>query len=553
MDPIPEKSEPETKELEQWLVCPVCKQPNPVGTPHCRHCWGASLYSVDPVTNEELEIIMERERVRSRRRNLIKTVSVSILAPLLFSIVVFLSIYSFSDLILSPSPTLNSNPLPGEWTMFRHDLSHSGSINTGSTQPQGTLKWSFFPLEEELAIVQTAMDIMIAEKGLISVTATDRTNRMSAFPEGNPLYPDYLDIEITEGQYSCDSEGSIRPESGSQSKTVLSSSPTVVDSVIYFGTQEGSLYALDSDTGTKLWEFRTGGIVESSPAVVDGIVYFGSTDGNFYALNAETGAKLWNFRSGMANQSSPAVADGMVFFGSDNSKMYALDTKTGEILWEFKSDGPIISSPAVANGIVYFSTASKHVYALQASNGRFRLRVRLDGTISSPAVKDGIVYINIGSNLFALDGKARNWPGEYQLGNFWIQMYAFHLAPIPPPMSGYLWNVPRLGGRSHSSPALTSDTIYTAFDRYLYAIDIKTHEKLWELPFEAGGELRSSPALGDDVVYIGSEDGLLYAVDTTNGEELWHFATDGAINSSPALADGIIYVTSNDGRLYAIE
>ncbi len=548
MDSIPEKPGPEAKEAKQWLVCPVCKQPNPAGTLHCQHCWGASLFSVEPVTTEELESIMERERVRSRRRNLIKTVSVSIIAPVLLATAVFLAIYSFTDLILAPSPTLNSEPLPGEWTMFRHDLSHSGSINPTDTQPEGELKWVFFPLEEELATVQTAMDTMIADKGLASVSATDKTNRMSTFPAGNPLYPDYLDVLKTRGLYSCDSSGLVRLESGNHS------SPTVVDGIIYFGSQDWNLYAVDADTGTELWEFRTNSFVESSPAVVDGIVYFGSNDGIFYALNAKTGEKLWTFPTGKANQSSPAVADGMVLFCSDDSHIYALDARTGEKLWDYEADGPILSSPAVANGIVYFCSMDRYIFALQASNGRFRLQFRILSTSSSPAVKDGVVYFNSGGNLIAIDGKARNWPGEHILGNFWVQLYAFRLAPTPPPTSGYLWNVPRLGRQTSSSSPLVSETvIYTAFDNYLYAIDISTHEKLWDPPFRAEDDIRSSPALGNDVLYIGSEDGLLYAINTADGKELWHFTTGGPITSSPALVNGIIYLTSHDGKLYAIE
>jgi outer membrane protein assembly factor BamB len=545
---IPETPEPESKEIERWLVCPVCKQPNPEGTLHCQHCWGASLYSVEPITTEELTVFMEQEHARAQRRNLIKIISVSILAPLLLFVAVFLSIFSFTDLILAPDPTLNSSPYPGDWTMFRHDLNHSGSIDPGITQPQGELKWSFFPLEEELAMVQVAVNTMMAEEGLTSVAATSRTRRMSIFPAGNPLYPKYLDTRETIGRYSCDSEGLVKPESG------IHSSPAVVNGVVYFGSEDATLYAVDADTGTKLWEFRAGNFINSSPAVIDGVVYFGSNDGYFYALDAKTGIELWSFRTGKANQSSPAVAGGMVFFGSDNAKMYALDTRTGEELWEYEADGPIISSPAVANGIVYFTTVNEFVYALQASNGRFRLQAMISGTSSSPAVKDGLVYFNSGGSLLAIDGKARNWPGEYDLRGFWINMYAFRLAPIPPPMSGYVWNVPRLGRDTFSSsPLINDDTIYTAIDRYLYAIDIHTQEKLWGVRFVAGDDIRSSPAFGNDTLYIGSDDGLLYAINTINGKELWHFVTGGPITSSPALAEGIVYVTSHDGKLYAIE
>ncbi|HEY91797.1 MAG TPA: PQQ-binding-like beta-propeller repeat protein, partial [Dehalococcoidia bacterium] len=74
-----------------------------------------------------------------------------------------------------------------------------------------------------------------------------------------------------------------------------------------------------------------------------------------------------------------------------------------------------------------------------------------------------------------------------------------------------------------------------------------------EWTFVAGGYLRSSPALGDNILYIGSEDSNLYAVDATDGKKLWDFRTGDKITSSPALIDGVLYIGSHDGKVYAIE
>ena len=62
--------------------------------------------------------------------------------------------------------------------------------------------------------------------------------------------------------------------------------------------------------GLLTWNFTTGSLVVSSPTVVLGVVYVGSEDSNLYALNATTGAKLWNYTTGKAVLSSPAVANG---------------------------------------------------------------------------------------------------------------------------------------------------------------------------------------------------------------------------------------------------
>jgi len=77
--------------------------------------------------------------------------------------------------------------------------------------------------------------------------------------------------------------------------------------------------------GTLLWRYSTGDFnVLSSPAVVGGVVYIGSGDTNVYALNATSGNKLWNYTTGGAVYSSPAVVNGVVYVGSSDGYIYAL-------------------------------------------------------------------------------------------------------------------------------------------------------------------------------------------------------------------------------------
>ena len=70
--------------------------------------------------------------------------------------------------------------------------------------------------------------------------------------------------------------------------------------------------------------------------------------------------------------------------------------------------------------------------------------------------------------------------------------------------------------------------------------------------FISGQRVSSSPALVNATLYVGSEDGRLYAVDAATGEKLWDFLTGDKITSSPAMAEGTVYISSHDGCLYAI-
>ncbi|MGB9213416.1 MAG: PQQ-binding-like beta-propeller repeat protein, partial [Halobacteriota archaeon] len=87
--------------------------------------------------------------------------------------------------------------------------------------------------------------------------------------------------------------------------------------------------------GPLTWSVATGGYVGSSPAVVNGVVYVGSNDHNIYAINATSAAKLWNYTTGDAVLSSPAVVNGVVYVGSNDHNIYALNSTTGAKLWNY--------------------------------------------------------------------------------------------------------------------------------------------------------------------------------------------------------------------------
>lgn len=147
---------------------------------------------------------------------------------------------------------------------------------------------------------------------------------------------------------------------------LVSSPPVAVDGVIYVGSLDNNLYALDAASGSELWRFTTKGQVADSPAVVAGMVYFGSDDGNVYALNASSGTKLWSFNTGTPVFSSPAVANGVVYIGSDNGYLYALDAATGAQFWIFNAGAAVTSSPAVADGVVCVGSQDYSFYAVDA-------------------------------------------------------------------------------------------------------------------------------------------------------------------------------------------
>ncbi|MDE0483518.1 MAG: PQQ-binding-like beta-propeller repeat protein [Candidatus Poribacteria bacterium] len=121
-----------------------------------------------------------------------------------------------------------------------------------------------------------------------------------------------------------------------------------------------------------LWQFKTGGPITASPVVANGILYIGSADGKLYALNAKEWGIKWVFNAGSAIRYSAAIWGGRVYFSTRDNKFYALNAETGDVLWEFKSKGWMDSPPVVFNRTVYTGAFPTRIYLLDAITGKLK-------------------------------------------------------------------------------------------------------------------------------------------------------------------------------------
>ena len=200
-----------------------------------------------------------------------------------------------------------------------------------------------------------------------------------------------------------------------------------------------------------LWKFKTGGPIHASPVIANGILYIGSTDGKLYALDAKKWDIKWVFDAGDAIRYSATVLGNRVYFNARNNKVYALDAQTGEKLWEFKSKTWMDAPPIVADNRVYIGAFPSKIYLLNArtgalesmreqriyirdveygcANGEFRpifpghsaklWRDRTNGSQSYPVTANGVVYIGgRDGKLYGFDAASKTETWSYQLGGF---------------------------------------------------------------------------------------------------------------------------------------
>lgn len=307
----------------------------------------------------------------------------------------------------------------------------------------------------------------------------------------------------------------------------ISSSPAVVDGIVYIGSKDRKLHAVYASNGTESWNFTTGLEVGSTPAVTGGVAYFGSWDSKFYAVWTGNHTERWNFTAGDPIKSSPAVSGDLVFFGSYDNKVYALRTEDGSPAWNFTTGDEVRGSPAVANGTVYIGSYDGKFYALRAADGKERWNVSnlwSEGVTTSPAVAEGLVFFGSDDHrLYAVDAETG------------------HTA----------WTFPT-GSEVFSSPAVANGLVYFGSDDYrLYAVHASNGTECWNFS-PSSHYFKSSPAVADGVVYIGSWNARLYAVDALTGTERWNFTTGNSVYSSPAVVNGMVYFGSWDRKLYAV-
>ncbi len=322
------------------------------------------------------------------------------------------------------------------------------------------------------------------------------------------------------------------------------------------------------------WKVQTGGKVRSSPVVVDAVVYVGSGDGHVYALDAATGAEKWKFQTPKPVVGSAAVADGVVYIGSDDSYLYALDAATGEMKCKYSRHYQgVRCGPAVAYGVVWagFGTYSGGgLSGLDADTGKEVWRYRFYGMNYGPigVATDGETIYAPAADIhsFAADIRTeyprwrRHVPPCHASMPIWEDLVFHHgrakLHAMDLGAGETIWKVeredpPKADRNPTSSPAVHDGALYAGWkDGTIQALDARTGEERWQ--FKMDGHCFSSPALAGGTLLVGSDDAHLYAVDATDGKLLWKFKTGGLVRSSPWVEDGVAFVGSDDGCVYAI-
>jgi outer membrane protein assembly factor BamB len=348
------------------------------------------------------------------------------------------------------------------------------------------------------------------------------------------------------------------------------SSPVVTGGTAYVGSNDGCVYAIDARTGEQKWRYRTRGPVAGSAAVVEGTVYIVSEDAHLYALDAGTGEPRWQMRlSGRFRPCcSPAVAYGAVFVaagatgGHDRGTMsagpiLAIEAAGGRAIWTGPRGPQGYAAICLDATRLYAGSNASNYQAVELSTGR--------GLWSRDAGHQNRQWTSMtryGKYVYgpgAMTGTVQAWDPESGR-EVWQE-------PVWPGQKHPLNNQGEPGHEVLADLAVADGLVIAACnDGAVQSLDAQTGKRGWRRAFDT--PIHSSPAIAGSTVYFGGWDGHVRALDLQSGRDVWRYkpsklpAPDRTVGpkepsariiSAPWVGDGVLYVGCDDGFVYAVE
>lgn len=327
---------------------------------------------------------------------------------------------------------------------------------------------------------------------------------------------------------------------------------------LYVGSCSGSFYAFDIHTGDVLWEFDVSkdGAEQfhGTPLVVDSIIIFGTDQGSeeigtLYALDRITGDLIWKStgHSGMATE--PSVGpDSIIFAITRDDSLLAVNLHNGETVWSFfsgwqRSDfeeyesaisiPKIVSSPVILNNFIVMFGRNDVIYRLRMNDGAVEDSLLTDHIVTSDPVVIGSKILLGLSNLTL----ATYDPEKNKLDEFCTLPYMALGG-----MAAHDEHIAILAGYEDDRPT------------YVASIDGETGELDWVTAIrdEDSDAYWYVPRIHvwREWIVVGSTTGRVVLLNAASGEVVWEYICDDPVRGI-GHSDSILFVGTFSGQLYA--
>lgn len=268
-------------------------------------------------------------------------------------------------------------------------------------------------------------------------------------------------------------------------------------------------------------------------------------------LELNTGSLLWQHKEKNLYPSNIAAGNGKIFVIFNDSSLlkntnqgfiYALDEKTGDFLWKYQTQKPIShSAPLFEGDKIFVGDDSGNLYALNSKTGELVWRKFLDAEVihSSPAFYKGMVFVGtegtgrsnaLPSYLFALDAETGNVSWKFQVDFISEKVNLIH-----------------------GTPAISDNVVYFGSENgYFYALAYDSGKLIWKKKIASGNKflvgVSAPPALNTGKIFVTTWEGKLFSLDQSSGEILWQKIFDPSGQGGNAVAitgNGLVCITVN--------
>ena len=331
----------------------------------------------------------------------------------------------------------------------------------------------------------------------------------------------------------------IRARWSVDTRFTIASTPAIWKNCVISGNSSGAVSCYSVTDGSPKWKFKTAGTVYSTPDVSDGRVVIGSSDRNIYCLDADRGILSWKIQTGGPVVAATTIRDGVVYIGGSDGVFRALDLKTGRVKWEFKNVGGFVETkPLLYEEKVIFGAWDTYLYAL--------------------SVKDGsLVWKWSNGNAGVLYSPAACWPVAAN-GKVFVVAPDRYMTAIDAQTGKTIWRskqhqvrecVGISEDRSRIYVRCMTDTV-VAFNS-----SASSPAEVWATNCGYGYDIDPSmPMERDGVVYFGTKNGLIFALDAHSGAILWEHRIGVTIASTPVPLKNRRVITSDlDGKISLLE
>jgi outer membrane protein assembly factor BamB len=302
--------------------------------------------------------------------------------------------------------------------------------------------------------------------------------------------------------------------------------PALVDGRIYVADRDGTVWALELETGKLIWRSKTGLAISAATGVGGGLVLVGSSEGQLAALDAETGEQRWRVDVTSEVLSVPQIYEDTVIIQTVDGAISALSTQDGQRRWIYNRSVPVLtlrgtSTPFVGGGVVLAGFANGEMVALEVATGRevWQTAVavphgrtelqRIVDVDANPVVDQGLLYA-----------------ASYQGRLVAVSLQDGHV----------LWNRDM---STYAGMAVDSSQVFvTDADSEVWAIDRRSGRSLWK---QADLRRRSltGPTVIDDYVAVGDFEGYLHLLSRSDGSIVGRERVDSeGIQAAPVVVSG---------------